>query len=150
MEEKLSTEKVIIFRRNCITGTRQRKTCRHLKGMVNIMQERRRSKRTELQAKLLIKRLDDGTFQEVAITVMDLSKTGIGFSCEEALRINAVYESHLTIWTKEVLHCFLQISRIELESSGFSYGAIFIGMTEMDAARIQVYQTVNDGGDTEE
>ena len=35
---------------------------------------------------------------------------------------------------------FLKLS--ELKSEGFSYGGIFIGMPEMDAARIEVYDTV--------
>ena len=81
---------------------------------------------------------------EVSIEIVDVSKTGIGFNCTEALQIGEVYESFLTIWTKEVIHALLQIVRIELNTDGYSYGAVFIGMPEMESARIEVYQTVND------
>lgn len=50
----------------------------------------------------------------------------------------------LRIWTHEVLHAFLQIVRIEMKRDSYMYGAVFIGMPESDAARIRVYQTVND------
>lgn len=81
---------------------------------------------------------------DVAIKVLDVSKTGIGFSCDEALQIGEVYESFMPIWTKEVLHAFMQIVRIELIGNTYTYGALFIGMPEVDLARIEVYQTVNE------
>lgn len=84
---------------------------------------------------------------EVTVHVLDVSKTGIGFSCDEVLQIGEVYESHMPIWTKEVLHAFMQIVRIELTKDTYTYGALFIGMPEIDLARIEVYQTVNEGED---
>jgi hypothetical protein len=103
--------------------------------------ERRRTKRMSMDSKLMIKRLDRSEPDEVDIEIVDVSKSGIGFSCTTALDIGAVYESYLQIWTKEVLHAFLQIVRIELKGDVYHYGAIFVGMPEMDAARIEVYQT---------
>ena len=108
------------------------------------MQERRKSKRTPLTSRLIIKRLDGNERQELAIEVLDVSKTGVGFNCSEPLSIGAVYESYLTIWTKEVLHAFLQIVRIEMKENGYVYGASFVGLPEMDASRIEVYQTLHD------
>lgn len=106
------------------------------------MNERRKSQRTELNSKLIIKRLDDSTSQEVEIEIVDVSKSGVGFLCKTPLKIGAVYESFLTIWTKEVIHAFLQIVRIELkDKEQYSYGASFVGMPETDAQRIEVYQT---------
>lgn len=107
------------------------------------MDERRKSKRTGMASRLVIKRLDDGKSNEVAINIIDVSKSGIGFECTESLTVGEVYESYLTIWTKEVLHAFLQIVRIDMNEDIYSYGAVFIGMSEMDSARIEVYQTVN-------
>lgn len=111
------------------------------------MQERRKSRRTELKSRLIIKRLDGDDHQEVGIDITDLSKTGIGFTCEEPLLIGNVYETFLTIWTKEVLHAFLEIVRIEKAEDTFVYGAFFVGMPEMDSSRIMVYQTINDPED---
>lgn len=105
--------------------------------------ERRKSKRLELESKILVKRLDGGnTTEELTISVNDISKSGIGFSCNKPLEIGAVYEAYITIWTKEVIHVFIEIVRIIKEADTFSYGGIFIGMPEMDAARIEVYDTV--------
>lgn len=108
------------------------------------MEEKRRNKRTELLSKLVLKRLDGAGVEEVGIEVNDVSKTGVGFTATKPLTIGAVYEAYLTIWTKEVLHAFIEIVRIEKTGEKFTYGAIFIGMPEMDAARIEVYQTVED------
>ena len=81
----------------------------------------------------------DGT-----IDINDVSKGGVGFTCKEVLQIGTIYESYLTIWTKEVLHAFLQIVRIEMKENGYVYGATFVGLPEMDASRIAVYQTINE------
>ncbi len=110
------------------------------------MEERRKNKRLELDSKLLVKRLDqDGQAEEINIVITDVSKSGVGFTCSELLNIGAVYESYLMIWTKEVLHTFLQIVRIVKKDDGtYDYGAIFIGMTETDASRIETYTTIDD------
>lgn len=108
------------------------------------MVEKRKSKRTELLSKIVIKRLDGSKVEEAIIDVTDVSKTGVGFTSKMALNIGAVYESYLTIWTKEVLHAFVEIVRIEKINDGFAYGGIFIGMPEMDSTRIETYQTVQD------
>ena len=108
------------------------------------MEERRKTKRTELQSTLIMKRLDCEGTKEVSIDITDVSKSGVGFTCEEPLMIGAIYEGYLTIWTKEVLHAFMEIVRIEKLEDTFSYGASFVGMPEMDTARIEVYQTVEE------
>ncbi|MBQ7955315.1 MAG: PilZ domain-containing protein [Lachnospiraceae bacterium] len=109
------------------------------------MEERRRTKRTELQSTLILKRLDKQEEGEaVSIEITDVSKSGVGFNCNEALNIGAVYEGFLTIWTKEVLHAFMEIVRIEKVGDTYSYGASFVGMPEMDSARIAVYQTIEE------
>lgn len=108
------------------------------------MEERRKSKRTQLQSKIVVKRLDSGVQEELDIDVVDVSKSGVGFNCSTPLTIGAVYEAYLTIWTKEVLHAILEIVRIEKKDNTIAYGAIFVGMPEMDASRIEVYQTVEE------
>ena len=107
-----------------------------------VMEERRRNLRTELEAELLMKRLDQQTGEKVAIHICDVSKTGIGFLCDEMLDRGAVYECFLTIWTKEVIHAFIEIVRVTEQNDTLHYGATFVGMSEMEAERIQVYQTV--------
>lgn len=108
------------------------------------MEERRKNPRLELESKLIIKRLDNqNDTQETMIDVIDVSKTGVGFNCEVPLTIGAVYEAFLTIWTKEVIHAFIEVVRIEKIGTKFVYGGIFVGMPELDSQRIDVYATVN-------
>lgn len=108
------------------------------------MEERRRSKRTELHSRLLVKRLDSAKTEEVKVDVLNVSKTGIGFTCDELLDIGSVYEAYLTIWTKEVIHAFIEIIRIQKEPETFQYGGLFIGMPEIDLQRIDVFNVVSD------
>ena len=107
------------------------------------MEERRKNRRMELESRIEIKRLDTNENEEAAISINDVSKTGVGFDCKEALTIGAVYEAYMTIWTKEVIHAFIEIVRIEKKEDTFEYGGIFVGMPEMDAQRIEVYDTVS-------
>ena len=106
------------------------------------MEERRRTNRRTLDSRLLIKRLDGAGNEEAQIEIMDVSKTGIGFCCNKLLDIGAVYESFLRIWTQEVIHAFLEIVRIEKAGQKYNYGAIFIGMPEAEAVRIEAYDTI--------
>ena len=113
------------------------------------MDDRRKSKRTKLVSRLIVKRLDSRDGGEVEIDIIDVSKDGVGFTAACDLKIGAVYEGFLTIWTHEVIHAFLQIVRIELledgdENKKYGYGARFVGMPEMEANRIEVYQTVEE------
>lgn len=110
------------------------------------MEERRRSQRTEMVSTLVIRRLDEGAkegHKNVGIEIIDVSREGVGFTCEESLDLGAVYQANLRIWTQEVLHTCLRIVRIELKQNVYFYGAVFVGMSETDAARIEVYQTLN-------
>ena len=107
------------------------------------MEEKRHSQRSEMTSKLMIKRLDSqDAGEEVTIDITDVSKGGVGFTCNKALEIGAVYESFLEIWTKEVLHAFLEIVRIEKKGDEYFYGSSFVGLPEMEAQRIATYQTV--------
>ena len=108
------------------------------------MEEKRRSLRTELKAELLMNRLDKEMDELVTIEVCDVSKTGMGFFCAEELEMGSVYECFLTIWTKEVIHAFVEIVRSEKADARYRYGATFVGMNDQDAYRIQVYQTVEE------
>lgn len=108
------------------------------------MEERRRSKRTDLKSKLLVKRLDSSEQEEIGVDVKNVSKTGIGFYCDEILDMGAVYEAYLTIWTKEIIHAFIEIVRIEKVVDTYEYGGLFIGMPEIDLQRIDVYNVINE------
>ena len=104
--------------------------------------ERRRGKRTEMPAELLIKRLDRQEEESILIRICDISTTGLGFICKEPLENGSVYECILTLWNKDKIHSFVEIVRREDYEMEYRYGAFFVGMTEMDAYRIEVFQMV--------
>ena len=108
------------------------------------MDERRRRKRTDLDAQLVIKRADGSDIAEVEIDVVDVSLTGIGFMCAEELELGAKYEGTLTIWTKEKIKVFLDIVRRHEMDGSINYGADFVGMPDLYKRKIGVYQTVEE------
>ena len=109
------------------------------------MEEKRRHKRLELSGEILLTQLGAGGEAEKAeIEIHDCSRDGLGFTTDAQLTIGDNYEANLTLWTKEVLHVFMQIVRASKDETGFHYGAIFIGMPEADMMRISVYETVED------
>lgn len=107
-------------------------------------QDRRRNKRLDLEASLIMSRVDDNSQKKVHVEILDLSKTGIGFRSQEHLRMNEVYEAELTIWTKEVIHTFLNITRFDDSKDENIYGATFVGMPESDSCKIAIYEMFNE------
>ena len=107
------------------------------------MDDRRKTKRLDLESKLRVKRLDGSGEEEISIEVIDVSKVGLGFTCEKPLQIGAVYEGNLTLWTKETIDAFIEIVRIEKSSNYYIYGAIFIGMPESTTNRIAIYDVIH-------
>lgn len=109
------------------------------------MEDKRKHKRLELTGEIILKQLGgSGDASTADIDVTDCSRDGIGFSTHAQLTIGDNYEANLTIWTKEVLHVFIQIVRASKTDTGFHYGGIFIGMPEGDKMRIEVYETVKE------
>ena len=109
------------------------------------MEDKRKHKRLELDGEILLKEIGGtGDAVPTQIEITDCSSDGLGFTTDAQLTIGHNYEANLKLWTKEVLHVFLQIVRASKDESGFHYGAIFIGMPDADKMRIQVYETVED------
>jgi hypothetical protein len=109
------------------------------------MDERRKNKRLELTGEILVKQLGgSGEVKSATIDILDCSRDGIGFNTDNQLVIGDNYEAYLTIWTKEVLHVFVQIVRAAKLEDTYNYGGIFIGMPDADKMRIEVYETVRE------
>lgn len=108
------------------------------------MQEKRRTKRMNLDSSILLKRVDiDANFRPIEIDIINMSKVGIGFETTKVLELGCIYEGELVIWTKEKMHTFLEIVRIEQKDDIFEYGAYFIGMPDLDVQRISIYEAFN-------
>lgn len=110
------------------------------------MSEKRKYKRSELDVKVQMRRCDNPDHKEIIVEVHDLSREGIGFYSNENIKIGEYYDAEIVIWTKEVIKVVLKIVRrtILLEKDFMSYGAEFIGLSESEKFRIDVYQCVED------
>ena len=111
------------------------------------MEEKRKHKRLDLDVTVELERLDkDGvtTLKYVHVDITDLSRSGIGFKSNQMLEVNTYYDTKLTIWTKEVIDAVIEIVRRKDAEGGYEYGAEFIGMTDTDALKIDIYQIFNE------
>ncbi|MBQ8625897.1 MAG: PilZ domain-containing protein [Agathobacter sp.] len=111
------------------------------------MEEKRKHKRLDLDVTVQLERLDkDGvtTLKYVHVDITDLSRSGIGFKANQELEVGSYYDTKLTIWTKEVIDAVIEIVRRDTAEEGYTYGAEFIGMTDTDALKIDIYQIFND------
>lgn len=104
------------------------------------MQEKRKSKRFVLEAKIAMERIDGTKNRLVPISVVDVSKTGIGFRCDELLEMNSVYKFQLKIWTGDTIDAFANIVRFDNSEDDYLYGANFIGMPENDASKFNIHE----------
>lgn len=112
------------------------------------MEEKRRHKRLDLDVSLQLERLDeDGvtTLKYVHVEVTDISRSGLGFVSKQELVIGSYYDTKIQIWTKEVVDAVIEIVRCDKQEDGiYKYGCVFIGMTDVDALKIDIYQIFND------
>lgn len=112
------------------------------------MEEKRRHKRLELDVSIELERLDkDGvtTLKYIHVEVTDISRAGIGFKSTQKMEIGTYYDTKIQIWTKEVVDAVIEIVRCREDEDGtYYYGCVFIGMTDTDALKIDIYQIFND------
>lgn len=111
------------------------------------MEEKRRHKRLDLDVSVELERLDeDGvtTLKYMHVDVTDISRSGIGFKSKKKLEDGPYYDIKIQIWTKEIVNAVIQIVRCVEEGDFYRYGCEFIGMSETDALKIDVYQIFND------
>ena len=112
------------------------------------MEEKRKNKRLDLDVNVQLERLDeDGvtTLKFVHVDVTDISRSGLGFTSEKALEVGTYYDTKIQIWTKEIVDAVVEIVRRDKQADGvYKYGCVFIGMTDVDALKIDIYQIFND------
>lgn len=108
------------------------------------MDEKRNSRRLDLDVTVELERIDDThgvtTLKLIHVDIIDLSKSGIGFVAKQKLEIGSFYNTKLQIWTKETIEAVIEIVRCVEKDGVYHYGAKFIGMIESDALKIDIYQ----------
>ena len=111
------------------------------------MEEKRKHKRLDLDVNVQLERLDEEgvtTLKYVHVDVTDISRSGIGFNCQKELAIGTYYDTKIQIWTKEVIPAIIRIVRCErVEEGKYNCGATFVGLTESDQLKINIYQMLN-------
>lgn len=112
------------------------------------MQEKRKHKRLSLSVEIQLERLDqDGvtTLKMITVDVTDISRSGIGFRSDQKLDIDAYFDTKIQIWTKEVINAVIRVVRREdLPDGSYKYGCTFVGITDNDAVKIDIYQIFHD------
>ena len=105
------------------------------------MQEKRKSRRFVLEATIAMERVDGTKNRLVPINIIDVSGSGIGFSCNELLEMNSVYKLQLKIWTGDVVDALVNIVRFDnSKANEYVYGANFIGMPGNDTSKFNIHE----------
>jgi c-di-GMP-binding flagellar brake protein YcgR len=112
------------------------------------MEEKRKHKRLDIDVNVELERLDqDGvtTLKYLRVDVADISRSGMAFVTDRELEMNSYFDTKIQIWTKEIVEAVIEVVRKEEEGNGaYKYGCIFVGMTDPDALKIDIYQIFND------
>ena len=110
--------------------------------------ERRKSKRLPLDVSIQLERLEIEeviTVKYLHVDVTDLSRSEIGFKTNQELKVGSFFDTRIQIWTKEVIDAVIEIVRVSPGADGmYTYGCTFVGMTETDTLKIDIYQMFNE------
>ena len=111
------------------------------------MEEKRKSRRLELDVSIELERLDQGemtTLKMIHVDVTDLSSSGMGFNTSQPMDNGALYDTRIKIWTKEVIPAVIRIVRCEkIAENQYHCGATFVGLMSSDALKINIYSMLN-------
>ncbi len=113
------------------------------------MEEKRKNKRLDIGVKVEIERIDEAnvtTVKYMEVEVTNISKTGLAFRVPDVeFEEGACFDAKIQIWTKETIDTIFKVVRVnKLEDGTYEYGCIFVGMTDTDALKIEIYQLFND------
>lgn len=111
------------------------------------MEEKRKSRRLDLDVSIELERLDQGevmTLKMIHVDVKDLSSSGMGFMTSQPMDIGALYDTRIQIWTKEIIETVIRIVRCEkISEQEYRCGATFVGLMNSDALKINIYEMFN-------
>jgi hypothetical protein len=113
------------------------------------MTEKRRAARLELNAVLKLNEVEtkksvDGLAKEpFDVQVLNVSRGGIAFKCNQELRLNTYYDIHVVLWTKASFDSVIEVVRMEsIDGDDIMYGCKFIGLKPSQELEIQIYETL--------
>lgn len=107
--------------------------------------ERRKSRRMDLSVAVELKQIaNQAEKKSETVQVVNLSKSGVGFESDKELNLNECYNTEITIWTKETIPAIIKIIRKDEENGVFTYGGLFVGMTNAQAIKIDIYDMLHE------
>ena len=108
--------------------------------------ERRRHKRFPIELKLTASKLfkQDHVFMDdvnADIELVDISRSGIGFTCGKQLPLDFYFDANVILDEKEHFYCVIKIVRVggEQEDGRFYYGAEIVGLAPFLADKVDEY-----------
>ncbi len=118
------------------------------KGELLMGEERRKTKRVELEVSIALDALKEGVGivkKQIRVNTVDISSGGIAFKTEEDLKMGSFYDTVIKLPSGECIKTIIEIVRIsEKEDGQTTYGCRFIGINMEDQFRIDVYQIVHE------
>ncbi|SDB04989.1 PilZ domain-containing protein [Pseudobutyrivibrio sp. YE44] len=113
------------------------------------MEEKRKHKRLDINVKVEIERIDEAnvtTVKYMDVEVTNISKTGLAFRMTGVeFEAGACFDARIQIWTRETIDTVFKVVRVnKLPDDVYEYGCIFVGMTDTDALKIEIYQLFSD------
>jgi hypothetical protein len=98
--------------------------------------ERRKEKRFPFEITLNIQELYKQDYVKIEdldeeFSVVNISKSGIGFACEHELPMDFYFNAKITIDEEEFFFTVLKIIRVEKQENDFLYGCEFVGLAEI-------------------
>lgn len=108
------------------------------------MEEKRKFKRLPLKLELTISDLFKQDYQEISdlntsIEVHDISKSGLGFTCNQELPIGFYFDAKIQLTDDKHFFAVLKIVRVDKLDSRFWVGCEFVGLADVLSSRIDEY-----------
>ncbi|MGE5630584.1 MAG: PilZ domain-containing protein [Caulobacteraceae bacterium] len=109
------------------------------------MEERRKYERVPLKLELMISSLFKQDYELIPdinekITIENISKSGIGFTCGNALPLNYYFDAKIQLTGDKFFYAVLKIKRVEKTESGYFIGCEFVGLADILSMRVDLYK----------
>jgi hypothetical protein len=115
------------------------------------MDNRRKNDRLPLTLELNISSLFKQDYELIpdinkSIKVRDISKSGIGFICENELPLNYYFDAKIQLTPDKFFYAVLKIVRMEKQDDKYFVGCEFVGLADILSMRVDLYgEELEDG-----
>ena len=109
------------------------------------MEDKRKAKRLPLKLELTISSLFKQDYALISninenIEVKNISKTGIGFVCNNDLPANYYFDAKVLLADENFFHTVIKILRTEKMDEGYSIGCEFVGLADILSMKVDQYE----------